>query len=464
MSLPKRLLNFKITGQIATGSYGDVFLAVDSITGTNVAIKIIRNTLTGINPDIESHIQSMLNHKNICRLYGCFSIKNASALVIELINGLDLHKFIRIYGRFDESHAKHLFIQMVQAVDYLHSHSIIHRDLKLENVIVADGTIKICDFGLSSFYSTESLLSDFCGTPQCAAPEIINGVPYIGPEVDIWCLGVILYAMVHGRLPFEDYGNKAINTHTLGSRLRIDESLSYNLKDLIKRAIQPNRSSRITMHQMLDHPWLGIKKKKYKRDIVFIDKGIVEKLFVIGIDKDHTYRALSNRESIETSMYCLLKQNPFAIDRKAMERNANCLGIIRIDTSYDSNSMQEQKMHRASIEKNKILYSMISPRRGCIPFIWSTRMHVVERDLNIPIDQSKILIEQVLQKYKETVITKHSKYTICHSAGLKISIELTQCTPFTKCSFQLIKGTKIEFVDFIIDFIRVTDHMFCSIM
>jgi len=462
MNLPKRLLNFKITGQIGTGSYGDVFSAVDSITGTNVAIKMVRNTATGMRSDIEPYVQSLLSHKNICRLYGCFGIKNASVLVIELADGLDLYKFLRIHGRLDERHAKHLFIQMVHAVDYLHSHSIIHRDLKLENVIVANGTIKICDFGLSSFYSTESLLSDFCGTPQCAAPEIINGVPYIGPEVDIWCLGMILYAMVHGKLPFEEYGSRAINTHILSSRLKIDESLSYELKDLIKRAIQPSRSLRIAMDQMMDHPWLGIKKKKYKRGIMFIDKSIIEKMIAIGFDRDHVYRALGNRESIETSIYCLLKQNPFTFDRKAMQSDVQFLGIIRIDTSQGPKSLQEQEMHHASIEKNKILYSMVSSRRGCIPFIWSTKIHAVERDLIIGIEQSKALIEQVLQKYKAIALKGQSKYTISHDAGLKISIEIAQGMLFTKCIFQLIKGPKTEFVSFIIDFIRVADDTSCD--
>ncbi|CAD26452.1 SNF1-RELATED PROTEIN KINASE [Encephalitozoon cuniculi GB-M1] len=456
MYFQRKFLNFDMTGLLGSGSYGDVLSAVDNITGMDVAIKFIKKDAGECKRGLESKIQLILNHENICKLYGCISTSKNLVLVLELVRGVDLHRYIRRNGRLEEAYARSLFIQMLRAVDYLHTHSIVHRDLKLENVMISGETVKICDFGLSTFYDSSSVLRDYCGTPQCAPPEIMNGIPYIGPEVDIWCLGVILYAMVHGKLPFEDGDTKLSSRHAIVSKMRIDESLSSELRDLIRKTIEPDRSMRIKMDQMMEHPWINSARERYRKSVVFIDDNSIERLAEIGFKREDILRNIADRDSREYSAYCLVSKrllsghHLFAPDDIQLCRPYN---IVSLDLMADEKTISS---HQKRMWKHEILRRMSPVREGCFfPFFWNGRKtYLVKRDMNLDLEGSRALIEHSLAMFPKITFRKKSKYAVYHPSGLVVKIGLVEKPPFTTCNFILAGGSKIEFVDFVVDFIR----------
>ncbi|GFN90903.1 nuak family snf1-like kinase 1 [Plakobranchus ocellatus] len=136
--------------------------------------------------------------------FAVFEKKDKIVLVMDYAQGGELYDYLNNMGRLSEWEARRIFRQIVSAIHCCHQNGIVHRDLKLENIILDDvGNVKIADFGMANYYSHTSKLETFCGSPLYASPEIVNGRSYYGPEVDVWSLGVILYTLVYGSMPFE---------------------------------------------------------------------------------------------------------------------------------------------------------------------------------------------------------------------------------------------------------------------
>ncbi|KAJ3107161.1 Protein kinase [Phlyctochytrium bullatum] len=145
-----------------------------------------------------------LRHPHIIKLYEVITTPTDIILVIEYAGG-ELFNYIVERGRMTEDDSRRFFQQIICAVEYCHEHKIVHRDLKPENVLLDDwNQVKIGDFGLSNIMADGDFLKTSCGSPNYAAPEVISGRLYEGPEVDVWSCGVILYVMLCGRLPFDD--------------------------------------------------------------------------------------------------------------------------------------------------------------------------------------------------------------------------------------------------------------------
>jgi serine/threonine protein kinase len=148
------------------------------------------------------------------------------------------------------------FRQIMSAISYCHEFNICHRDLKPENILLtSDGTVKVADFGMAALHQTTShRLHTACGSPHYAAPELLKAKQYRGDRADMWSMGVILYAMLAARLPFDDPDLRVMLAKTKKGEYEMPEFLSLEAKDLIRRILQVNPDRRITMREMWRHP------------------------------------------------------------------------------------------------------------------------------------------------------------------------------------------------------------------
>uniref|UniRef100_A0A672LF07 non-specific serine/threonine protein kinase n=2 Tax=Sinocyclocheilus grahami TaxID=75366 RepID=A0A672LF07_SINGR len=231
-------------------------------THTHVAIKSIRKEKIRDEQDLmhirrEIEIMSSLAHPHIISIHEVFENKEKIVIVMEYASKGDLYDYICDKQRVSESQARHFFRQIVSAVHYCHRNGIVHRDLKLENILLDDnGNIKIADFGLSNLYQGDKFLQTYCGSPLYASPEIVNGRPYRGPEVDSWSLGVLLYTLVHGAMPFDGQDHKNLVQQISTGNFRKPTKPS-DACGLIRWMLMVNPERRATLEEIAGHWWLN---------------------------------------------------------------------------------------------------------------------------------------------------------------------------------------------------------------
>ena len=186
------------------GSFGKVKVAEHILTGHKVAVKILnRKKIKAIDMEEkvrrEIKILRLFMHPHIIRLYEVLETPHDIYVVMEYVKSGELFDYIVEKGRLGENEARHFFQQIVSGVEYCHRNMVVHRDLKPENLLLdAKSNVKIADFGLSNVMRDGHFLKTSCGSPNYAAPEVISGKLYSGPEVDVWSCGVILYALLCG--------------------------------------------------------------------------------------------------------------------------------------------------------------------------------------------------------------------------------------------------------------------------
>ncbi|KAI9342559.1 kinase-like domain-containing protein [Obelidium mucronatum] len=255
---------YRVTKILGEGSYGRVKLATDLENKRKVALKIINKTsikkpehVTRIKREVR--ILRLLNHPNIVKLYDVAETDKEIILSMEYIEGGELFDFIVANPRLNEKIARRIFRQIVSAVDYCHQSSVIHRDLKPENLLLDnDKNIKIIDFGFVNLYDPEDVLKTFCGSPFYASPEMILGKKYVGPEIDIWSMGVILFALLAGKLPFRDSNVKDLYRKITSSSFDLPSCIGKESGDLIKLMLKANPTERATLEQVRNHEWINV--------------------------------------------------------------------------------------------------------------------------------------------------------------------------------------------------------------
>ncbi|XP_032376449.1 NUAK family SNF1-like kinase 1 [Etheostoma spectabile] len=200
---------YEVMETLGKGTYGKVKKAVERASLKTVAIKSMRkeritDALDRIHIQREIEITASLRHSNIIRFYEVFESRDKIVIVMEYASRGELYDYIQERGRLPETEARGIFRQITSAVHFCHKNGVVHRDLKLENILLdQDFNVKLADFGLSNHFQRGTLLQTYCGSPLYAAPEIVKGLPYHGPEVDCWALGVLLYALVYSSMPFD---------------------------------------------------------------------------------------------------------------------------------------------------------------------------------------------------------------------------------------------------------------------
>ncbi|KAF7324700.1 Serine/threonine-protein kinase MARK2 [Mycena kentingensis (nom. inval.)] len=247
--------NYTLGKVIGEGAYGKVRMGTHRLTGTRVAIKQIPKAMSAsLTREIHHHRQ--LHHPHVTQMYEVIATENSIWIVAELCCGGELFDYLVEKSRLSEDETRVIFGQLCLAVAYLHDKGIVHRDLKLENVLLDERCrVKLGDFGFTREYERSVLLETFCGTTGYAAPEMLQGQKYLGPEVDIWSLGIILYCLLTGGLPFDDDDENIMRDKIIAGNFEDPEWLSDESRDLIKSILLKDPAKRLSISNILAHPW-----------------------------------------------------------------------------------------------------------------------------------------------------------------------------------------------------------------
>ncbi|XP_061697807.1 serine/threonine-protein kinase SIK1 [Syngnathoides biaculeatus] len=304
---------YEIIRTLGKGNFAVVKLAKHKVTKTQVAIKIIDKTR--LNPSNlekiyrEVQIMKLLNHPHIIKLYQVMETKDMLYIVTEYAKNGEMFDHLTSNGRMSEAEARKKFWQILTAVDYCHRHHIVHRDLKTENLLLdANMNIKLADFGFGNFYNGGEPLSTWCGSPPYAAPEVFEGKEYEGPQLDIWSLGVVLYVLVCGSLPFDGPSLPALKQRVTEGRFRIPFFMSQDCENLIRKMLVVDPAKRISVAQIKQHRWmladplaahqtLSHSLTDYNSNLGDYSEPVLGIMNTLGIDRQRTI------ESLQSSSY-----------------------------------------------------------------------------------------------------------------------------------------------------------------
>ncbi|XP_054853446.1 serine/threonine-protein kinase SIK2 isoform X2 [Eublepharis macularius] len=308
---PVRVGFYEIEGTLGKGNFAVVKLGRHRITRSEVAIKIIdKSQLDSVNLEKiyrEVQIMKMLDHPHIIKLYQVMETKSMLYLVTEFAKNGEIFDYLANHGRLSESEARRKFWQILSAVEYCHSRKIVHRDLKAENLLLDNNmNIKIADFGFGNFYKSGEPLTTWCGSPPYAAPEVFEGQQYEGPQLDIWSMGVVLYVLVCGALPFDGPTLPILRQRVLEGRFRIPYFMSEECEHLIRRMLVLDPSKRLTVGQIKEHKWMLVEVpvqrpalypqgQENEPSIGEYNEQVLRLMHSLGIDQQKTIESLQNK-------------------------------------------------------------------------------------------------------------------------------------------------------------------------
>ncbi|XP_054256576.1 MAP/microtubule affinity-regulating kinase 3 isoform X4 [Indicator indicator] len=348
--------NYRLLKTIGKGNFAKVKLARHILTGREVAIKIIDKTQ--LNPTSlqklfrEVRIMKILNHPNIVKLFEVIETEKTLYLIMEYASGGEVFDYLVAHGRMKEKEARAKFRQIVSAVQYCHQKHIVHRDLKAENLLLdADMNIKIADFGFSNEFTVGNKLDTFCGSPPYAAPELFQGKKYDGPEVDVWSLGVILYTLVSGSLPFDGQNLKELRERVLRGKYRIPFYMSTDCENLLKRFLVLNPTKRGTLEQIMKDRWInaGHEEDELKPfvepELDISDQKRIDIMVGMGYSQEEIQESLSKMKYDEiTATYLLLGRKSSELDASDSSSSSN-LSLAKVRPSSDLNNSTGQSPH-----------------------------------------------------------------------------------------------------------------------
>lgn len=362
---------YRLLKTIGKGNFAKVKLAKHLPTGKEVAIKIIDKTQ--LNPSSlqklfrEVRIMKILDHPNIVKLFQVIETEKTLYLVMEYASGGEVFDYLVAHGRMKEKEARAKFRQIVSAVQYCHQKRIIHRDLKAENLLL-DGemNIKIADFGFSNEFVPGQKLDTFCGSPPYAAPELFQGKKYDGPEVDVWSLGVILYTLVSGSLPFDGANLKELRERVLRGKYRIPFYMSTDCENLLKKFLVLNPGKRASLEAIMKDKWMNVgyeedELKPYiEPETDFSDSRRMEILLSMGYTQDEINESLRSKKYDDIMANYLLLGKRTTENDSCDSQSSSSLSLRTLKAPSDSTSNSQSPPH---IKVQRSVSASSKPRR-----------------------------------------------------------------------------------------------------
>ncbi|CUS24295.1 LAQU0S15e01310g1_1 [Lachancea quebecensis] len=414
---------WKLGSTLGAGSTGKVVMAQHESTGQQAAVKIVSksifgnqsnsSTIVGSNdPDVlpygierEIIIMKLLNHPNVLRLYDVWETNSSLYMVLEYVEKGELFNLLVDRGPLPENEAVRFFRQIIIGISYCHALGIVHRDLKPENLLLDHKfNIKIADFGMAALESKDKLLETSCGSPHYAAPEIVSGLPYHGFESDVWSCGIILFALLTGRLPFDEEDgnirNLLLKVQSGKFEMPDTNEISAEAQDLIAKILTVDPAARIKSRGILKHPLLqkypSIKDSKSIRNLPredtylnpldsvngTIDDTIIGNLVVLWHGRDRneiTDKLKEPGANLEKTFYALLfrfkhdsQQEQLKQQRRSqtMQVSPKKTGLRNSNSRRSINSTTPKKKSRvpvisaSSSHKRPVSFSKLSFNNG----------------------------------------------------------------------------------------------------
>jgi 5'-AMP-activated protein kinase catalytic alpha subunit len=363
----KNIGPYVIGRTIGKGLLGKIKICKHSLTDQNVAIKIfkkheLRNESDLIILEREIHILKKLKHKNIIQIFETIQTHSHFYIVMELVEEDILNKIIE-KKKFHESEALNYFQQIISSLEYLHHQNIAHRDLKPENILIDDKkSIKLSNFGLATMYNQDRLLNTRCGTKFYTSPEILRGEDYQGETADVWSIGVILYQMLTGFLPFSgDNENEYIN-NLLQNEISYPSEISFPCQDLLRNILQKDPIKRYRLEDIVKHEWYVMIKPTFYKGInigmrIPVDENILHKIEEICLDKELTRKKLKNNEfdHLTACYYLLVRKIVKEGHSSVSDFSSNeFIGFASDQTDLDDSKSSSSESIEFSIEKEKL--------------------------------------------------------------------------------------------------------------
>lgn len=302
------------------GTYSVVVVRRHKKSKILVAIKQIKKYLVfgnQINTKFtrEISILKQLDHPFVSKFFGVVEDEEKLSIIMEYVPKGTLEDYIKQYGSLNNDVAQKFFVQLVACLDYLHKNHFMHRDLKPENILLdANYNIKLIDFGLSNTYSTQSPLKTRVGTPCYAAPEIFKNTKYT-KAADIWSLGIVLYKMVTGILPFYSKEFQELSNKVCYDKLFIPNNVDSNCADLLIRMLKKDGNERIEINDIKKHPWVN----QCKLSKIFYDE--------------------TNNKPFSDSKYHIFQFNPNSVIDQEIKKKLDSFGY---DTSQIENYIKNR--------------------------------------------------------------------------------------------------------------------------
>ncbi|KNC83149.1 CAMK/CAMKL/MARK protein kinase, variant [Sphaeroforma arctica JP610] len=361
--------NYALGETLGKGVFSVVKESTHLITGQKVAVKVVDRTKVK-EKDLktlvrEMQVMKLLTHNNIAKLYEIIDTAEAFYLVLELVQGDTMHAYLKENGTVTETLAADWTRQLASGVQYCHSRHVVHRDIKLNNIMVdPTGRVKLIDFGLSREFEAKKI-ETHCGTPVYAAPELFRSGGYFGPAVDMWAIGVVLHACVSGRLPFKgDNFRKRIQE----GDYEVPKYFSVKLKNTIASLLEVNPKKRATATDLLKCPWIMQNEKTIAPIEVVpfedaIDIDCVKAMRKLGFEEqevlssvqndmyDHTaatYYLLKAHKGKDFDLEPLLVQLPPSAQSHSRPRQINSPGLVVVPPMGGSSSAQHSPVHSSS--------------------------------------------------------------------------------------------------------------------